>query len=268
MDETNMELTAISTDKALSDILANFSEDFIANMVSESIRYKFRPFTTRMPNHPALLEEKFKGIYANYIGTESTMIDEVRFNTYAEIINIICSAYGLQISSEIPQESIYSLTYTMYQIFVSEFTDRMISFFAQYIFDNIDSIVNSMSEEQKAIKTTYSKKLYTDAKNPNYNVVYDNLDSVFNILSALDIPFDQLLVGLSDYNVANFITSYISAAADVYKDSFASYLNNPLTKTDMLSAIKLKLVSMTAGNAAILYPETNPCIIDNPTNPN
>lgn len=258
----NNKFIGIETDRALSDILSNFSEDFITNMINEALQYRFRPYNTRIPNHPFVLEEKFKGIYDNYMGSEKEQIDETRHNTYMNIIEILCQYYNFAITSEIPDEQLYTLTYMMYQIFVSEFTDRMISMFTNYIYENIDSIVNHMTEPQKAIKTNYARKLYGDAKNPNYNIIYDNMMSVFDILIGIDIPFNDLLLRLSDANTAMFISQYIQDGGRLYKDHYAFYLANPLYRIDMLTDIRLRIVSITAQNSKILYPDSNPYIID------
>ena len=254
--------TAINTDRAISDILNNFSDDFIENIIEESLRYKFRPYNTRMPNHPYVFEQQFKAIYDNYDG-DKEIIDQKRHDTYMKIIDIICENYNLLITTDIPEENLYSLCYTLYQIFITEFTTRTINFFSNYIYLNRESILNSMSEEQKSVKTTYAKKLYSDTKDQGIITLYDNMDSVFDIISGIDIPFYQLLVLLSDENTANFISSFISDCGDLYKNHYSIYLIHFAYKTDMLTSIKLKLVSFTAQNASILSPETNPCIINN-----
>lgn len=261
MDNQNLIYTSISTDKALSTILSNFSEDFIQNMIEDSLQYKFRPFTTRMPNHPYVLEEKFKGIYDNYDGDDKELISQTRYKTYLEIIQIVCANYNLSISDpEIPEEQIYTLCYTLYQILVSEFTDRMINFYAQYVYRNVDSLINALPEDQRISKTVYAKKLYAE-NDQKYVIIYDNMELIVGILAQLDIPFEYLLAGLSDEKTAVFIATYIQDLGDIYKNYFASYLISPASSADMITAIKLKIVSFTAQNAAILDPNNNPCIL-------
>lgn len=259
----NTILTSISTDKAIIDILNNFSDDFIENIIEESLKYKFRPYNTRTPNHPYVFEQQFKGIYENYEGDRKDLIDEKRHDTYMKIIDILCDHYNFAITTDIPEESLYSLTYILYQIFVTEFTDRMINLFSNYIYMNREALLNSMSDEQKSIKTTYAKKLYSDSKDQNIITLYDNMESVFNIVAGIDVPFYNLIALLSDNNTANFVASFISDCGDLYKYHYASYLINFSHRTDMMSNIKLKLVSYTLGTSSILNPETNPCIVNN-----
>src|SRR5574344_568980 len=254
--------TSVSTDQAISDILNNFSDDFIENIIEESLKYKFRPYNTRMPNHPYVFEQQFKGIYDNYEGDRKDLIDEKRHDTYMKILDIICEHYDLKITTDIPEENLYSLAYTIYQIFVTEFTTRMVNLFANYIIINKESILNGLTEEQRTGKSTYAKKLYSDSKDQSIIALYDNMESVFNIVTAVDIPFYNLLVLLSDEASANFIVSFISDCGDLYKNHYSAYLMDFTSRTDMLSSIKLQLVSFTAQNASILHPETNPCIID------
>lgn len=263
LNNINMDSTAINTDRAISDILSNFSDDYIENMVSDSLSYKFRPFNTRMPNIVYVLQEKFRCIYANYTGDNKEQIDQTVNDTYMEIIETICKYYGLRIAAEIPDETLFSLAYVMYQIFVSEFTDRMINMFTDYIMNHIDDLIATMPDKHKIIKTTYAKKLYTnEIQNQNYIIIYDNLDYVLDVVETQDISLYNLLIYLSNPEIATFITSYIVDVGDIYRNCYVSYILDPASKTDMITSIKLKLVAMTAQNAAIIQPENNPCIIN------
>ena len=62
MSNDNVLITSVDTDRAIYDILSNFSYDFIKDSIEKSIQYKFRPYSMRMPNLPAILEKKFQAI--------------------------------------------------------------------------------------------------------------------------------------------------------------------------------------------------------------
>lgn len=251
-NSANSAYASIETDRAISTILGNFSEDFIRNSVQESLSFKFRPFNSRMPNFPGILEDNFKLVLTHSNGYDEE-INEKRRETYLSIIDIICENYHLSVVDDgIPDECIYSVCYFLYQILVSEFTERMMGFFSNYVISNIGSLLSHIPEEKKTAKTNYAKRIYTQQ---DYVILYDNMEQVLDIVASLDIPFHTLLFYLSsDTKISDLLTSFIVDNGDIYKYFFASYITNPSTRTDMITTIKLNIVSMTAQNDAITNP--------------
>ena len=121
----NLLLSSINTDRDLASILDQFSEDSIESIIVESLKYKFAPYADRKPNLPYVINNHFVGIRNNYTGSDHDTINTKEYNTYLVIINKICEAYNLQLINEVPYESAYSLAYALYQILISEFTDRI-----------------------------------------------------------------------------------------------------------------------------------------------
>ena len=254
----NMNNVTIETDRALASILDNFSEDFILDSVRNSFDYIFRPYSTRMANYPMLIESKFKGILDNYMGPDKVSIIEKRNETLHLILNEVCQKYNLAITTDIHDEHLYPLCYTLYQILVSEFTDRVINFFAYYINKHRDQLIRSIGlEANNPNKTGYAKKMYSDF---SQIVVYENMDQILDVMAGLDISLYNILIELSDLNTASFITSYISDAGDMYKNHVASYLRNHITRTDMITAVKIKFSEITSEYMK-LSKENNPYIL-------
>ena len=86
------------------------------------------------------------------------------------------------------------------------------------------------------------------------------MEQILDIMAGLDIPLENILIELSDVNTAKFITSYIDDCGDIYKNHIASYLRNHLTKTDMITAIKINFVKITSEYMQ-LNKEHNPYIL-------
>ena len=135
----NNTIGSLDTDLAIGTILTNFESSWVINTVQDSLNMRFRPFDVEgMPNYPDILQRQFNTIVAagpDYI--EKT--NEVRLSTYREIITTICEYYNL--TFEIPFENftadeLYGITRTMYDIFVSRFTQYMVDFFINYIIRN------------------------------------------------------------------------------------------------------------------------------------
>lgn len=251
----NIMFTSINTDRDIATILNQFSEDFIINSITESLRYKFRPFGDRMPNYPYIIDTQFQGIMNNYTGGDNEQIIEKKLEIYHTILNIICEVYNLQISQEIPDEQLYSLVYVLYQILISEFTERMLSFFSDYIVINKELLLNSIPEDQKIqTRSTYTKKVYSD---PSTIAMYENMEKIIDIVAGLDIPFVKLIEYLSDINTAQFIGTYLVDVGDIYKNHFASYIRNQITRTDMITSIKIRFVNITQQNMNIRADVSN-----------
>lgn len=235
----NMGRATIETNRELAAILSNFSDEFIEAMFQEAMMYKFRPFQMPLPNYPYIFESQFASIMQNYTGNNPDAIKQRREDTYLMIIRLICNSYNLSMAGEISYEHLWPLCYKMYQLFVSEFSNVLVEFFTNYINGHIDMILGTMSEEQKTIKSNYSKILYAD---PTKIIVYENIDYILDVVSSMDINFDQLVRQITDADTVNIITSYIADNGDVYKNFFASYIRDPITKTDIITSIKVNFV--------------------------
>lgn len=249
----NSVVNAMETDMQLSTILSNFSEDYIIDTVRESLMYKFRPFSTRMPNFPQLIEEKYKAILNNSTEEQKESVMNSRSSSYNTIITEICNFYHLSVTSDIPDEQLYPVCYYLYRGLVSEFSERIIDFFTIYIIQNMGNILNNL-DQTKIIKSQYSRKIYS---RQDYITIYDNIIQVIDIVIGTDIPMNVLFNYILDPNVSELLCKYISDCGDIYKYFFASYLKDQSTRTDMITAIKLKFVAYTNSNNTI-DPNNNP----------
>ena len=238
----------VETDYAMASILSNFSDEFIQDTILESIKYKFRPFGFRPPNFPMILHDKFRLIYHNSTGHDIELYDQ-EIDCYRKILKTLCGVYNLQDVDDIPEAHLYGLAYNLYTILVSEFTDRMLNFFTNYIIMNKEMLIGFLDEADRHPKTLYAKTAYDDQESI---IVYDNMDKIVDILGGLSIPFDQLILSLSDQLTTNFILQYISDNNDLYKNHYASYLIDPMTKSETLTAIKLRFVSQTVSTVELM----------------
>ena len=246
----NLEITGIETDQALADILSNFSPEYIQDIIQKAFMYKFRPFENRMPNFVYTIEQQYIGIRDNYAGPSPELIESDRESTYYMMLETICKNYDLIPDMDnIPPESIYSLCYLLYQILLSEFTERLVGFYSNYILTHQAELVSALPDEKKNIKSSYSKKVYVD---PVQICIYENIVDILDNIASLDIPFYNLLAAISDENTANFITNYISDAGDMYKNHFARYIYDPTTRSQMITRIKLAFVQSTSDKMNII----------------
>ena len=258
----NDQINTIETDAALFDILTNFSDDYIDSIIQGALATKFRPYNNKLPNYPYLINTNFDAILDHYTGESIDTIKQKREDVFMRFVQSICDYYNLALTTMPDDGHLYSFTYILYQVFVLEFTERMITFFTNYIIQNADSFVNALPENRRIARSNYAKQIFNDKDKTNYLIIYENMPYIFDILAGLDINFNNLVLGLSDENTANFITSYVADKGNCYKYHFASYLINSDTKAEMNSALQLNLMKMVLGNDSILNPENNPFIKD------
>lgn len=257
MIEQNFAIAGLSTDYEISTILGNFSEDYIYDIIRSALDYRFRPFGPRSPEYPVILKQQFDNIRLHSTGHDNEINDKEE-ETYLNIVKIICDYYNLTIIEDIPtSDQAYTLAYYMYKLFCSEFSDRMINMFSNYIINNKISLVNSLASIN-VTKTNYSNSIYTDK---DYIIIYDNMQAVLEMIASLDICFEDLIGYLSDSTVANMICSYIQDCGDIYKNHFSFYIFNPSTTAEMLSSVRLNFVNKTMQNTSLFDPSTNPYII-------
>ena len=249
----NLANDSIETDRALAEILGNFSEEYIQDLLQQAFIWKFRPFENAMPNYVYIFNQYYNDIKAHYTGPSPELIDEDRIDTFINMINIICNNYQLQADiANIPAESLYTVAYMLYQLLLSEFTDKLVGFFTNYILSHGEELVNSLSEEKRNIKSSFSKKVYYD---PIQIAIYENMTEILDNIASLDIPMYDLIRAISDDNTANFLTMYVADIGDLYKNHFASYIYNPATRTQMITKIKLSFVQGTSDKMNILNGE-------------
>ena len=258
--ENNEASVGVYTDYGIATILSNFSEGMIEDIIKESLDYRFRPFGLRAPNYPEIIDQQLSNVKVHSTGYDAE-IEEQRVGSMNTIINTILDYYKLSIVNEIPDELLYSVCYILYQLFVSEFTERMTNFFTQYILNHIDSIINKIRMDNinntKASKNSYVKKIYN---NQDLELVYENMSYIVDILAGLDIPFSDLITYLSDQKTSDFISAYIQDTGDVYMNYFATFLTDQTTSADMITKIRFKYVEATIENKELFDPSTNPYI--------
>lgn len=248
--QNNSSIQIINSEKAVGTILSKFSTNFIMDVIDDNIKMKFRPFNVGPANFVIVLEQNYQMTKLQ----NPSFVNEIENNraqTYREIINKICKFYNLQFIGEQYQElnpnDLFNLASILFDIFVSNFTNRMIEFFVRYIVNNKDDIYNSIENAEEIRKnkemTSYGRKMYTD---PKLVVIHSSLNSVIMNIASHDIPLALLLTYLTDRDTAAYLSGMIVDINDIYKNHYASYILNELTKADIFTSIKLTMQNMVS----------------------
>lgn len=238
----------IDTDAGIGTILSNFSTDYIEHVIEDSLNMRFRPFDGPMPNYVDILERQFQAtmMYApDYI----EKVNEVRVETYKEIINNICRYYNLNFSESfenLTDNEIKTIAHVMYEIFISRFTEYMMDFFVDYIVRNSDSITNSIKADPNSVKPKetgiYSPENYID---PKYILIHANVNKVAYNMAGYDIGLDTLLSYFLTPNMAPIFINLLEDRGDIYKNYYAMFILDQRYSASVLTNIKLSLQAKT-----------------------
>ena len=239
---------SIDTDRGIGTILSNFSSDYINHIIGDSLNMRFRPFSGPMPNMVDVLERQFLSIASNskdYVDK----VNEVRTETYKEIILIICNYYNLTFTGDFDSmriDEIYGITHTLYDIFISRFTDYLIDFFVSYIVNNADSIASYLKTDDTVVKpkdtSIYSSRNYID---PKFILIHCNVNKVIYDIAGHDISLQALLNYFVEPNISSRLNDLLADNGDIYKYHYTCYITDQRYSASLLTNIKLKLQSRT-----------------------
>lgn len=239
---------SIDTDAGIGTILSHFDSEYVNHIIEDSLNMKFRPFADPMPNIADVLNRQFLSVLVNCPDYKEK-IDDVRRETFVEIINKICSYYNLSFDYDTDSsttEELYGIAHILYDVFISRFTDYMIDFFVSYVVANADSICAYLerNENTKRPKETglYSGKNYID---PKFILIHANINQVIYNMAGYDISLYQLINNFLDPNSAAYINSMLTDNGDIYKTHYAIYILDQRYSAGVLTNIKLKLQSRT-----------------------
>ena len=135
---------SIVTNAEVTDVLAHFSDEMILDILDRNL-------TNRLSYVPKVnivesLEFDFKkclDLYPAY----SDDIYKTRFHVYSIIIDTICTRNHIQ-SADIQYGSdIYTQAYFLYDLLVSNFTNNVVNFFANYILREKNSLYDLMDQD-------------------------------------------------------------------------------------------------------------------------
>lgn len=250
---------SIDTDAAIGTILAHFDTDYIYHVIEDSISYKFRPFNTPMANIVDVINRQFIGIENNSPWLYRK-VQEVKAETFREIIRIICDKYNLGINADlttIDSNQLYSLAHILYDLLVSRFTNYMFDFFTSYIINNSDSIYSYLINDEnvkKSIKESGINKKFT---NPKFIIIHANMNAVIYNMTSYGIGFNEIINYCLDRGSAQFVGSIITDNGDFYKNHYVPYILDQQYKADTLTNIKLNFQQKTYEFVAVNTVENN-----------
>lgn len=244
MFNSNNLIYEFASENELAVVLGHFSQDYITTIVQTNLNNRLRIYNGKIPNAVYAIEQDFKATKDNYPDNIAE-IEYVRGTTYNNIISQLISFYDLQYT-QLDNVDLYSVTYLLYDLLVSNFSENMITFFVNYIIKEKNYLYTYLNlAEQKKNKdssTIYSKKIY---KNNKVAAIHANLEKVLDNMAGFDISFENILnLIYTDKNTINFILSIIQPKSDFFKKYYTSYLFDPDNRAILLTTIRLRLLEV------------------------
>lgn len=245
MENTNYfndRIANINVNNQLAIMLSNFDETYVMHLVDDSLGMRFRPFQLPLPNIVLSFENTLKSIIENVPDGKDQCL-EVRESTYKNIIDYICNFYQLSFNSEEEISDYFTLANILYELLVSNFESTMVNVFISFILKEkknlYDWLMKNPEIQAKNSSSSYNKKIY---KNGKLAIIQANIDMVLNVIVTANITFENILeMCIPDKNMIRYILTYISDTQDIFKNHFLLFLNNPATRPDLITEIKLKL---------------------------
>lgn len=238
----NPAITNINIDNNMAGVLSQFSEDYIIDVIKDSLNSRFRPYDLPMPNIVAAFESTFKEMTDGF----SSNTDEIlttRKNTYLNIINTICDYYNFTFK-ENDETDYYSAAYWLYDFLVANFTENLKNFYVNYLIrekEGINSALNlSQLRKENDVTLGYSKKLFKDLKLAH---IHCNLEYVIDQISTFDIDLWTVLNHSYLYreNLPGYIFSLVNDNGNFFKNYYEGFVIGTRDSADILTYIKLAL---------------------------
>lgn len=230
----------LANEHQLSEILANFSSDYIYDVINDQISKRYEFSVLQKPNVVNTFKSAFDNIRANFpMDIENT--NSVEEDTYRNIIDIICNNCNVSFDIQ-TDDNIYLLARTAYDFLVSGFNKYMTYFIIDLIIREQDSIYNTLGlEESKRNKdsaTIYNRKTMDNTK---LAVINANLKQVLQYISTLDINIIDLLESCYQPPMVSLISSNFNENINIYNDFMKTILSNDIFLPEYITEIRLRI---------------------------
>lgn len=239
----NPAVTNINIDNQLAGVLAQFSDDYIMDVVKDSLNNRFRIYSLPAPNVVAAFESTFKQLTDGFSSYSDEIMNK-RKSVYINIINTICDFYEFTFNAN-DDTDYYSAAYTLYNFFVCCFTEYLKNFYTMFLIGQKDSIYATLdlANARKENEPTfgYSKKLFKDSK---IAAIHCNVEMVINQISSfpIDLPTVIQYACTSDPLLGQYIATLVNdPTGQFFNKHYQEFVIRSKDSADIITYIKLAL---------------------------
>lgn len=249
----NSQAFNIATENELAVVLSHYSSDFVFTVVNDAMKKRFNGVpVTVTSNVVGAWEQNFKVIMGRYGEQNIPEVCKVRDETYKEIINTICKEFGLNFTID-ENVDLYTAAFHLYDLFVCNFANNMITFFGNYIYRERDAIYESLNlndlRKNKDTSSAYGRKVFKDTK---LGIINANIDMVVTEVCSLDFPFYAIIGSIYGMNseITKYIVSIVSADREFFDKTYKSLLMTDI-RPEIITGIRFKLQELAMADAQI-----------------
>ena len=238
----NPDISNVNIDNQLAGILSQFNEDYIMDVVKDSLENSIRVYAPRRPNIVSAYETTFKDL-TNGFSSNTDEILNTRARVYNQIISIICNFYNFNFVTNDDTIDLYSAAYWLYDFLVANFTENLKNFYVFYFIrerESIESALQLLQTRSNDPVFGYSKKLFKD---PKLAAIHSNIEYVIEQMSSFSVDLWTILncVYQQQFNVPSYIMSLISDTGNFFNDYYEAAILQSNEAADLLTYIKLAL---------------------------
>lgn len=241
------DIMSIRSESNMNEILKNFSSDYVLSIMCQEIdNFKNLPMdiSRTINNIVPAIEQEFLRLSEDY-PYDKENLQQTRIEIYNNIILTIANQYKLNIV--LPEDGdLFNITNALYQFFVSDLNNTIVSFFTSFIINNIDSLHDAINIPKKKDNKPTASYSY---KNPNTMDVLSNMSGVMSYVSEMDITIHQFVQ--SNPTIYNIIKDYIDES-----DSFMREFVCPKLLDYQFSPILIASIKQNVHNSQLAFQPT------------
>ena len=153
----------LQSDNQLASILVQFDSDYAMNVIEDTLTQMFNRFDTLpKPNIVKAFKQTFQQLYTTY-PYDQEQISAKEKEMYRDVISSVSKKYGFQFI-ENEDTDLYLAAMFIYDFFVSNFNNYLVSFFSRFLYEERDNIYSTFNLEQlklnKDMSSNYGKAVF------------------------------------------------------------------------------------------------------------
>lgn len=184
----NNKIYELQANNQIASLLTQFDADYIMEIIDDTLNQVFTRFDIiPRPNIVRSFDTTFKELYDIY-PSDINNINEMRIQTYQNIINHICQRYALRFI-QTDHIDLFTIADILYDFFISKLNIYMVQFYVRLILDEKESLINIINldeiKKSKDPNIVYNRMVFGD--NDKMIAIAINLPTILRHLSTLQL---------------------------------------------------------------------------------
>lgn len=243
---------SMSNDTKVYEIAKQIDNEFFLESIREQIMLGLDATTTDYLNK---FNIKFKQITSAYPADDCEELIQFREELLRTIINMICEKYGVEVNYDI--DELENIANSLYQFFVIDMKDIVVSFISTYILENYKSIVDSIGIEN--LKSDFIPES-TGENEKCKLIIAANLGKIIEYVSELSLGFDEFVRYAEKYSNSKSIVEFqseVSVLANMDCDNAFNCIMRSIRNNEFDHSISLSVHEIIVSNFDIIKEEVS-----------